>query len=163
MAMIDPERHDLPDSVLDLLGVIQEAMTEVGCPDPVTGAGQITGMILRNWGGIDAYVAPPGARVNPRFIEEIAIWSQTAMRALGMDDVAASSGAEHVAATVRQTYGGLSFRLPKDRWSFRAEMSARFNGHNQVDLCREFGLGTSTFYRMIFEERNSRRRKAPTG
>ena len=152
--MLDPERHDLPEIVLSLLACIEATMEETGAPDPVLGSKQLTGQILRQWGAIQVFVTAPGSKVTSRFIEEIRIWCEQTARAIGAEEEHAAEIARRVAAAINLTFAGTVLYLPRDRWTYRAELSRRFDGHNLVELCREYRIGSATLYRIVFEERN---------
>jgi Mor family transcriptional regulator len=154
--MIDPERHELPEIVTTTLMLLRDAFEKVGATDPMLAARQLTGQILRHWGGLQAYVTPVESSVTPRICTEIAIWTTELLGALGMEDEEAATAAEEVAAMFRSHYGGCVLYLPVDRWSFRAELSKMFNGHNVVDCCRRFRITQKELYKYVYEERNAK-------
>lgn len=158
--MLDPERHDLPEVVLGMMAVIEESMRRMAVSDPVTASRQLSTQILKMWGGIQAYIAPPTAKVSPRFIEEVRVWAEECLAALGHHEEVAAQVATQVAADLRQHFAGVVLYLPKDRWTFRTELNRLFNGHNQVELCRKFGLTTATLYKLVWDERNGKSSKA---
>jgi Mor family transcriptional regulator len=152
--MLDPERHDLPEIVISLLACLEASMVSTGAPDPVLASRTLAGQILRHWGGIQAYIAAPESKLTPRFTEEARIWCAETVAATGASDELANAIASQVARDLRQHFAGQVLYLPKDKWSFRADLNREFNGHNQVDLCRRYGLTTSFLYRVVFDERN---------
>ena len=152
--MLDPERHDLPEIVLSLLACLEASMVSAGAPDPILSSRTLAGQVLRHWGGIQAYIAPPESKITPRFTEEARIWCAETVASTGASDELADAIATQVARDLRQHFAGLVLYLPKDKWSFRAELNDLFNGHNQVDLCRRFNLTTAFLYRIVFDERN---------
>ena len=153
--MLDPEHHDLPEIVLSLLECLEASMVSSGAPDPVLASRTLAGQILRYWGGIQAYVPEMGSKFCSRFLDEIRTWCRETVSATGADQEDADDIALAVAEAVQLYFAGMLLRLPKDRWSYRADLVRRFNSHNQVDLCREFGITTSNLYKIVYEERKN--------
>lgn len=155
--MLDPKRYELPETVLALLAALEQSFAAHRVPNAVEAARHLAGYILRMWGGIQAYIPPPDSKLTPRFIAEVRDWAHEGIRAQGVDDFEAEAIADSVAADLRAHFAGVILYLPKDRWTYRADVARRFNGKNQVELCREHGLTTATLYKIVAEERESMR------
>lgn len=153
--MIDPSRHHLPEVVLDALRALTDGFSKAGCADPHAAGIHMTTMVVKYWGGLQAYVPAVGNASNSsRFCDELKTWCTEYLMAVQMDAEEAHLAADIVVGTFRQVFSGFVLYLPQDKWSWRKELSDRFNGHNMVDMCREYRLTTSNFYKILFEERN---------
>lgn len=161
MPVLDPDRYELPEIVLITLAVLRSAAVQIpGLKDPELVVRQIGGQIVKYWGGIQTYVCPVNSKVTPRICDEIQIWAQECLQAVGLEEEEAAMGAAALTRAFQSYFAGTVIYLPRDRWTFRREVAEAYNSHNMVELCRRYSLTSYHLYRIVVEERGVGRIKA---
>lgn len=161
MPFLDPDRYELPEIVLITLAVLRSAAVQIpGLKDPETVVRQIGAQILKYWGGIQTYVCPVNSKVSPRVCDEIQIWAQECLLAVGLEEEEAALGAVAITGAFRSYFSGTVIYFPRDRWTYRHEVAQAYNSHNMVELCRRYNLTSHYLYQIVVEERGVGRIKA---
>ena len=94
-----------------------------------------------------------GTREYPELIGEIREFIRNELADAGLSHEMSANIASHVAESVRDYFGGQMIYIPKGS-GFEldkrdAEIWSKFNGANRDQLCREYGISQTWFYRII--------------
>jgi len=81
-------------------------------------------------------------------LEQLRFEIYQTMLKFGLIDPQAKELAEAVVVNLSHKVGGETFYINKKN-SHEARIKQEFNGKNQQELCRKYGISRATFYRII--------------
>lgn len=89
----------------------------------------------------------------PEILTDLAEQLAQFLRGRGLDDAVATDAATQAAEFVREHWGGQKIYIPRGQ---RHELShrdleiwKRWNGHNRLELCREYGISENRLYQIL--------------